>query len=205
MARETARRAGRNRSPGVFWRQARLQDTLSDKLLPLFLRAAGELPGTAVENLNRAERLGIIRDTPGMVGAREGCVTGWCTSTSMTSTRSRLPSMSPDDSQPSSSRRLTPFAATRSRGSVYPRGKTRRSDIGRSGTRAHRSKPSPDGAQRDPGTSSRLKGPRYIRHWMARQCGAGLRGASRPPHGTPRCYAADPLLVQVEEERPGAE
>ena len=45
-----------------------LQDTLSDKLLPLFLRAAGEVPGTAVENLNRAERLGIIRDTPGMVG-----------------------------------------------------------------------------------------------------------------------------------------
>ncbi|CAN5870282.1 hypothetical protein BH20PSE1_BH20PSE1_13020 [soil metagenome] len=66
---------------------------------------------------------------------------------------------SPDDSQPSSSRRLTPSAATRSRGSVYPRGETRRSDIGRNATRPHRSKPSPDGAQRDPGTSFRLNGP----------------------------------------------
>jgi hypothetical protein len=49
---------------------SRLQDTLSDKLLPLFLRVAGELPGTAVENLNRAERLGIIRDTQEWLGAR---------------------------------------------------------------------------------------------------------------------------------------
>ena len=57
----------------------------------------------------------------------------------------------------------------RSRGSVYPRGKTRRSDIGRSGTRPHRSKPRPDGAQRDQGTSLRLNGPRYFRHWMGRK------------------------------------
>ena len=49
---------------------SRLQDTLSDKLLPLLLRTAGELPGTAVENLNRAERLGIIRDTQEWLGAR---------------------------------------------------------------------------------------------------------------------------------------
>lgn len=49
---------------------ARLQDTLSDKVLPLFLRVAGEVPGTAVENLNRAERLGIIPNAQEWLGAR---------------------------------------------------------------------------------------------------------------------------------------
>lgn len=48
----------------------RLQDALGDKLLPLFLRAAGETPGTAVENLNRAERLGLIPDAQFWLGAR---------------------------------------------------------------------------------------------------------------------------------------
>lgn len=38
----------------------RLQDTIMDKLLPRLLRAAGELPGTAIDNLNRAEQLGLV-------------------------------------------------------------------------------------------------------------------------------------------------
>ena len=88
---------------------------------------------------------------------------------------------------------------------MYPRGETRRSDIGRSGTRPHRSKPNPDGAQCDPGTSFRLNGPRYLRHWMARKPWHRTGRREPAPTRTPRCYAADPLLVQVEEERPGAE
>lgn len=39
---------------------ARMQDTVIDKLLPKFLYAAGETPGTAIDNLNRVERLGLI-------------------------------------------------------------------------------------------------------------------------------------------------
>lgn len=39
---------------------ARMQDTLVDKLFPALLRAAGERPGAAIDNLNRAERLGLI-------------------------------------------------------------------------------------------------------------------------------------------------
>lgn len=42
-------------------RFGRLQDTLGDKLLPAFLRIMEETPGTMVENLDRAERLGLIR------------------------------------------------------------------------------------------------------------------------------------------------
>lgn len=42
---------------------ARMQDTLIDKLLPALLRAAGEVPGTAIDNLNRAERLNLIAST----------------------------------------------------------------------------------------------------------------------------------------------
>ncbi len=38
----------------------RMQDTLVDKLLPALLRASAEQPGTALDNLNRAERLGLI-------------------------------------------------------------------------------------------------------------------------------------------------
>ncbi len=49
---------------------ARIQDTIGDKLLPVFLHVAGESPGTAVENLNRAERLGLIRNAQEWLGAR---------------------------------------------------------------------------------------------------------------------------------------
>ena len=41
---------------------ARMQDTLVDKLLPYFLLAVGEEPGTALDNLRRAERLGMVSD-----------------------------------------------------------------------------------------------------------------------------------------------
>ena len=41
---------------------ARMQDTLVDKLLPALLRASAEQPGTALDNLHRAERLGLLQD-----------------------------------------------------------------------------------------------------------------------------------------------
>lgn len=43
-------------------RFGRLQDTLGDKLLPAYLAAHGERTATFVENLDRAERLGLVRD-----------------------------------------------------------------------------------------------------------------------------------------------
>lgn len=44
-------------------RFGRLQDTIGDKLLPAYLTAAGETAGLAVDNLDRAERLGLIDST----------------------------------------------------------------------------------------------------------------------------------------------
>ena len=41
-------------------RFGRLQDTVGDKLLPNYLNAVGEKNGSAVDNLNRAEKLGLI-------------------------------------------------------------------------------------------------------------------------------------------------
>ncbi len=41
-------------------RFARLQDTLGDKLIPALLRALGESVGAAIDNLDRAERLGWL-------------------------------------------------------------------------------------------------------------------------------------------------
>ncbi|MEW5966683.1 MAG: hypothetical protein AB1720_06745 [Pseudomonadota bacterium] len=41
-------------------RFGRLQDTVGDKLLPALLVALGETPGAAIDNLDRAERLGFI-------------------------------------------------------------------------------------------------------------------------------------------------
>lgn len=43
-------------------RFGRLQDTLGDKVLPAYLVAHGERLATFVENLDRAEKLGIISD-----------------------------------------------------------------------------------------------------------------------------------------------
>ena len=41
-------------------RFGRLQDTVGDKLLPLFLAALGEKTAAEIDNLDRAERLGLI-------------------------------------------------------------------------------------------------------------------------------------------------
>ena len=41
-------------------RFSRLQDTLGDKLLPALLAALGEKPASFIDNLDRAERLGLI-------------------------------------------------------------------------------------------------------------------------------------------------
>jgi len=49
---------------------ARLQDTLVDKLLPVLLARLGEHPGAAIDNLNRAERLGLLDDVDQWLGVR---------------------------------------------------------------------------------------------------------------------------------------
>jgi hypothetical protein len=41
-------------------RFGRLQDTVGDKLLPALLAVLGETPGAAIDNLDRAERLGWL-------------------------------------------------------------------------------------------------------------------------------------------------
>ncbi len=41
-------------------RFGRLQDTIGDKLLPVLLVALGETPASAIDNLDKAERLGLI-------------------------------------------------------------------------------------------------------------------------------------------------
>lgn len=42
-------------------RFGRLQDTVGDKLLPLLLAALGEKSSAAIDNLDRTERLGLIK------------------------------------------------------------------------------------------------------------------------------------------------
>ena len=41
-------------------RFARLQDTVGDKLLPALLTALAEKPGAAIDNLDRAEKIGLM-------------------------------------------------------------------------------------------------------------------------------------------------
>ncbi|MBE0511325.1 MAG: hypothetical protein IBX49_11480 [Gammaproteobacteria bacterium] len=41
-------------------RFGRLQDTVAEKLLPVVLDALGEKPGAMIDNLNRAEQLGLL-------------------------------------------------------------------------------------------------------------------------------------------------
>ncbi|HLF96382.1 MAG TPA: hypothetical protein VI457_04490 [Methylococcaceae bacterium] len=52
-------------------RFGRLQDTLGDKLLPAFLRAMAETPGTMLENLDRAEKLGLILSADAWIALRK--------------------------------------------------------------------------------------------------------------------------------------
>jgi hypothetical protein len=44
-------------------RFGRLQDTVGDKLLPLLFTALGEKASAAIDNLDRAERMGLIKST----------------------------------------------------------------------------------------------------------------------------------------------
>jgi uncharacterized protein with HEPN domain len=48
----------------------RMQDTFVDKLLPIYLRCLGELPGSAIDNLRRAEQLALIENAEGWVEMR---------------------------------------------------------------------------------------------------------------------------------------
>ncbi len=51
-------------------RFARLQDNLGDKLLPACLRALAERTGSALDNLNRAEKLGLLWSARDWLAAR---------------------------------------------------------------------------------------------------------------------------------------
>lgn len=44
-------------------RFGRMQDTLGDKLIPSLLRLLAERPGSQLDNLNRAEKIGIVDST----------------------------------------------------------------------------------------------------------------------------------------------
>jgi uncharacterized protein YutE (UPF0331/DUF86 family) len=52
-------------------RFSRLQDSLGDKLLPLLLDALGERPGAVIDNLDRAERLGLIESADHWLAMRK--------------------------------------------------------------------------------------------------------------------------------------
>lgn len=52
-------------------RYGRMQDTMADKLLPRWLLALAERPGSQIEVLNRAERLGVVKDVAEWLEARQ--------------------------------------------------------------------------------------------------------------------------------------
>ncbi len=52
-------------------RFGRMQDTIADKLLPRWLMALAETPGSLIETLNRAERLGVIENVEAWLEARQ--------------------------------------------------------------------------------------------------------------------------------------
>lgn len=52
-------------------RFGRMQDTIADKLLPRWLDSLAEVPGSQIEVLNRAERLGVITDVEQWLEARK--------------------------------------------------------------------------------------------------------------------------------------
>jgi hypothetical protein len=51
-------------------RFGRMQDTMADKLFPRWLLALAEIPGSQIETLNRAERLGVLTSTERWLEAR---------------------------------------------------------------------------------------------------------------------------------------
>lgn len=52
-------------------RFGRLQDTLGDKLLPLLLAALGETTAAMIDNLDKAERLGLINSADDWLAMRK--------------------------------------------------------------------------------------------------------------------------------------
>ncbi len=52
-------------------RFARLQDSLGDKLIPVLLSALGERPGAAIDQLDRAERLGFLQSVDQWLSMRQ--------------------------------------------------------------------------------------------------------------------------------------
>jgi uncharacterized protein with HEPN domain len=52
-------------------RFARLQDMVMDKLLPRLLAAAGEAIASAIDNLNRADRLGLVERPEEWIALRQ--------------------------------------------------------------------------------------------------------------------------------------
>jgi hypothetical protein len=52
-------------------RFGRMQDTTADKLLPRWLLALAETPGSQIETLNRAERLGVVESVERWLEARK--------------------------------------------------------------------------------------------------------------------------------------
>ena len=52
-------------------RFGRLQDLLGDKYLPALLRAVQEPVGTALENLDRAEKLGLVQSADAWISVRK--------------------------------------------------------------------------------------------------------------------------------------
>lgn len=49
----------------------RMQDTMMDKLVPAFLTCAGENPGTAIDNLFRLEKLGLLHNADDWLQMRQ--------------------------------------------------------------------------------------------------------------------------------------
>ncbi|WP_089679985.1 hypothetical protein [Halomonas shengliensis] len=52
-------------------RFCRLQDTVGDKLLPLWLQALGEKRGAVVDNLDKAEKLGMLESADHWLAIRQ--------------------------------------------------------------------------------------------------------------------------------------
>ncbi len=52
-------------------RFGRMQDTIADKLLPRWLMALAETPGSQIETLNRAEKLGVLENVARWLEARK--------------------------------------------------------------------------------------------------------------------------------------
>ena len=52
-------------------RFGRLQDTVADKLLPEFLRCLAEPVGAAIDNLDRAEKLGLLTSADDWLASRK--------------------------------------------------------------------------------------------------------------------------------------